>query len=124
MDLNLKDLFVDFMIAKKVSELGFNMPCLGYYDIIDTEYINLTHLKKQVNNDEIYLAPTIDQLINWLEIVHRIKIGKFLATNGSDWYQVKYFTDTHWEDFSTKRLSCLNDAFEESIIFIIDENKK
>lgn len=64
----LQDQFVTYEIAKKMKELGFDEPCLGYWQggdlVVHYPIVRLDHTM-------IY-APLWQQAIEWLYKVHKV----------------------------------------------------
>lgn len=57
--------FVNFSIAKKLKEKGFDCSCIGHYvnnQLYIAHYLNAFHSDK----DESLDAPTISQVLKWL----------------------------------------------------------
>lgn len=65
--------FVNFSIAKKLKEKGFDYPCIGHYvnsQLYVAHYQNAFHS----DNDESVDAPTISQVLKWLREEKEIDI--------------------------------------------------
>lgn len=79
--------FATYKIAKELKELGFNEPCLGIFKNEDSVYCdtNKDYLTSQekaqyiFGNEKvvIYLAPTWQDIIEWLEEKHKLFIDVF-----------------------------------------------
>jgi hypothetical protein len=64
---------VNFEIAKKLKEKGFNYPCIGHYvnnQLYIAHYQNAFHS----DNDESVDAPTISQVLKWVRKEKKISI--------------------------------------------------
>jgi hypothetical protein len=65
--------FVDFDLAKKLKEKGFDYPCIGHYvnnQLYIAHYQNAFHSSK----DESLDAPTISQVLKWLRAEKKILV--------------------------------------------------
>lgn len=65
--------FVNFSIAKKLKEKGFDYPCIGHYvnsQLYIAHYLNAFHSDK----DESLDAPAISQVLKWLRREKKIHI--------------------------------------------------
>lgn len=74
--------FVNFSIAKKLKEKGFDYPCIGHYvnsQLYVAHYQNAFHS----DNDESVDAPTISQVLKWLR-EQEISVEP-LSTPYNDW---------------------------------------
>lgn len=58
----LKDIFVPYEIAQKLKEIGFDEPCLAYYD---DKLIEITYPIFSFNNKYEPIAPTYEQVFKW-----------------------------------------------------------
>lgn len=89
--------FVNFDIAKKLKDKGFNEPCFGWYYATPTcqfdhkENIVFNHSElRGVTYDDLLLsangdninAPTIEQVLKWLRDKKAIHINIFLTEGG------------------------------------------
>jgi hypothetical protein len=122
--------FVPFEIADALLDKGFNEDCLGYYESRDNKFIcrdvSFYELEKY---DLGILAPTLQQVIDWLSDVHNIEVDAMRYTYRGGVYQGKCYmwfvdqydpkynheleeNDSHWilnerkaqgYDFKTKR---------------------
>lgn len=74
--------FVNFSIAKKLKEKGFDCSCIGHYvnnQLYIAHYLNAFHSDK----DESLDAPTISQVLKWLRS-QEISVEP-LSTPYNDW---------------------------------------
>ena len=140
----MNKLFTPFEIALQLKELGFNEPCLGYWslDMVgDTipyfRYNNTVNMAESVNEDlwynhnelkkdYIWSAPLWQQVINFLEEEHYIKIDWNKGNYPTNYYPVvtEYYpvkehdfkhSTSHWVDTKEEALA---KAFEEAITII------
>ena len=76
------DDFVNFDLAKKLKEKGFNVPFYFYYRTDDKlfRHANITNplVYGDEVDDEVIIAPTISQVLKWLREEKKIHIGIFL----------------------------------------------
>lgn len=67
--------FVPYNLAALLKEKGFNEPCFAWYTLV-TEKLTLS--TSMVEHGQIYkdysLAPTYDQVLDWLRVKHKIYI--------------------------------------------------
>lgn len=68
--------YVSFEIAKKLKDLGFNIPFYFYYRT-DDKYIHHAVVGKPLIysdkiDNEVIIAPTISQVLKWLRDVHHL----------------------------------------------------
>lgn len=75
----INDIFVPLEIAKKLKEIGFDMPCMSYYynenliiDLQENENSNVylltdAEFSNLNENEDCYSAPTWEQLKSWFE---------------------------------------------------------
>ena len=100
----MKNLFVSYNIAKELSILNFNEPCIGCYrngqfmTRIGSKNSKLSTLKKSKLDsriNEYIAAPTFQQAINWIFERYQIWIYVELYDNGKfDWNCVS----THYKE--------------------------
>lgn len=69
-ELPLSDLFIPYLFALKMQELGFMDPCLGYYSKITAKRDSVPTIKDSKYNStalgRLYVdAPTYEQAFNW-----------------------------------------------------------
>lgn len=101
--------FVNFEIAKKLKEKGFDEACYNYYEPLKH---CLSELKTQFTNKEgeyygIITAPTISQVLKWLrEKKGWIIVVRLYSTNGWYWF----IQDKNGELKSSHLASC-DDCF-------------
>ena len=101
----LTNQFVDFKIATRLKELGFEEPCLGaYYDA--TEYFSLLdnnkgyHRRDMVapgyaNRTKTTLAPLWQQVKDWLREEHQMSVETYQADSGDYVYAINGTGRTH-----------------------------
>lgn len=87
--MNEKD-FVNFDIAVKLKEKGFNIPFYFYYRT-DDEVKNIHHaiIGKPLTysdkiDDEVVIAPTLMQVAQWLRDTYQIHISPYIYTETSE----------------------------------------
>lgn len=66
----MNEQFSTYKIAKKLKELGFNGPCIGWFDI-EGNFFFVNNPQKPINKQDLYyyqdcLAPLWQQVIDWL----------------------------------------------------------
>lgn len=125
--------FVNFDIAKKLKEKGFNEPCFGWYYATPTcafdhkENIVFNHSElRGATYDELLLpangdninAPTIEQVLKWLREKHATHIEISLGRNG--WYfeiiQYEYYEEEKEYGCKLITISVINDSYEDSAL--------
>lgn len=90
--------FVDFEIAKKLKEKGFDCSCIGHYvnnQLYIAHYLNAFHSDKDVSVD----APFISQVLKWLREEKKIHI--IVEISDSGWYYTLY-PNVRWENGKLK----------------------
>lgn len=72
---NLKRQFVTYEQAKKLSELGFNEPCFGYYIQLKNPDEGVLKIETIDNiDDKSYVyAPTYSQIFMWFRDKHNLR---------------------------------------------------
>lgn len=98
--------FVDFYLAKKLKEKGFQEECLCHYVDVDLVY----NIESPIANNQLwfchnkydniwhrdnYDAPTISQVLNWLRKEKKIHI--IVEISDSGWYYTIY-PSIRWEN--------------------------
>mgnify|MGYP003288612779 CR=1 FL=1 len=83
--------FVDFDLAKKLKEKGFNVPFYFYYRT-DDKYLHHTMAIKPLVycdkiEDEVVCAPTISQVLKWLREEKKIYVS--VEVEREDWFEYK-----------------------------------
>ena len=116
--------FVDFNLAKKLKDLGFNEPFFFFYREDDKEkYVHHASISKPLIycdkiDNEVIIAPTISQVLKWLREEHATHIEISLGRNG--WYfeiiQYEYYEEENEYDCKLITVSVINDSYEESAI--------
>lgn len=69
----IEDFFVSYEIAKWLKDLGFDYPCLGWWD--DSFSINelmIERINPSQSVNLLILAPTYDQVFTWFREKHEI----------------------------------------------------
>lgn len=70
----MKDLFVKYELAKLLSEIGFNEPCMGWY-YTDNSAMGKLHLEYSEHNTKYHLnSPIYKQVTDWLMDKYQIFI--------------------------------------------------
>lgn len=106
--------FVNFGLAKKLKEKGFNKLCLAYYTNDDILYFNysykagecytgclLSHnlMPKDSVSGKFFDAPAISQVLKWLR--EEKKIHLIVEISDSGWYYTIY-PSIRWENGELK----------------------
>lgn len=84
----MKDQFATYEIAKKLKELGFNEPCLGYFTP-SMQFI-LANTSKTLSiwdvRNGFLIVPLWQQAIKWLKEKHNIRISIDLNSDADLYY--------------------------------------
>lgn len=116
--------FVTFEIAKKLKDLGFNIPFFFFYRTDDDDkfihhaMVNNPLIYGESIDDEVVIAPTVSQVLKWLRDEKKlhimIAIWKVDLNNTTyKWgYDIVNLTTTHVEGCDTQ---CAN-SFEEAAL--------
>lgn len=102
--------FVNFLIANKLKEKGFNIPFYFFYRS-DDKLIHHAMVGKPLIycneiDDEVICAPTISQVLKWLRKEKKMHMEIFLYDRKYSYF-VKSITQICEDDLFHK---CLNDA--------------
>jgi hypothetical protein len=125
--MKIEDLFVPYLLAVKLKELGFNEACLGIFNgnfklYTDTKLEHLTSQEKVqyiFGNDKItvILAPTFEQVFDWFFTKHSLYSSIAWTVNGFDYYikrepsriiNESHFSSTHRD----AQIACINKLIE------------
>lgn len=94
---DIKKHFLNYELSKELKVLGFNEPCLAYYEVLGykspklrfVEYEEDNPIHNNINfNDPT--APLISQVFNWLLSVHNIDTCIFRADNKKYLFLIDY----------------------------------
>lgn len=70
--------FVNFELAKKLKDLGYNVPFFFFYrtddQLIHHAVVGQPLVYGKYVDNEVVIAPTISQVLNWLEVEKQIYI--------------------------------------------------
>lgn len=83
--------FVTFKIAKKLKGLGFNKPFFFFYREDDEDkkvhhvFLSKPLIYCNAIDDEVIIAPTIEQVLKWLREEKKIHIQILFACPPSKW---------------------------------------
>ncbi len=69
----LQDLFVPYDLAVKIKQKGFNEECLKFYGD-DKKLYQDDNITNSTVNPDYCSAPLYEQIINWLDDVHKIRV--------------------------------------------------
>jgi hypothetical protein len=143
--MNEKD-FVNFDIAVKLKEKGFNIPFYFYYRT-DDEVKNIYHAitckplsYSDEIDDEVVIAPTLMQVAQWLRDTYQLHIVPYIYTETSrntheDWNNWgwcllntesgrKIYTDTHqYESYEEGALAGIEYVLNKSDLLISGDKK-
>ena len=116
--------FVTFELAKKLKEKGFPQRVFGTYGIYGAAYFEDGKFYRDgfiCHKDEVYTAPTISQVLNWLREEKKIYIELVIVVNA------EYMCDIYKID--VRPIKCLGSTeyfktYEEAAIagieYVID----
>jgi hypothetical protein len=93
--------FVDFNLAKRLKDLGFNEPFFFFYREDDEDKcVHIVNISKPIIycdkiDDEVIIAPTISQVLKWLREDKQIHVGIiFTGKDYTTWIQPLNNIDT------------------------------
>lgn len=98
----MEEYFVTLEIAKQLKELGFNLPCLGSFELINNKFklcmvgqpndyqINTTEDFKDDFDENSLFAPMWEQVFDWLESEHQILAHITMHERGGNYGDWKY----------------------------------
>ena len=117
--------FVNFSIAKKLKEKGFNEVCYNYYEPLKhcLNQIKTPWTNKEGESYGVVTAPTISQVLKWLRKTHNIFIMVFLDDDSDNpvtfeiYKGVKCVTDYHIKYYPLDEWS---KAEMDAIEYVID----
>lgn len=127
---NIKEQFVTYEIAVTLKKLGFDEPCLGYFNA-DEEFIygiNLRMIKyahRYNKEDDSVLAPLWQQCIDWFREKYDIDIeihSKF--GHGTGWWANLCYNPTRTEVLNIAIFDNYYEARERAILECIELLKK
>jgi hypothetical protein len=128
----IKSLFVDYELALKMRDIGFNRPCLAVfrsgslYSYLSGYLCDGNWDKNLSVGDENQWvsAPTLDQILDWFRDVHGIDINYELGENPTNYYPIQTMTKhkigysgkyqpSHWKDSTREaKLIGINEALK------------
>jgi hypothetical protein len=115
--------FVNFELSKKLKDLGYNVPFFFFYRTDD----QLLHhamvgqplvYGKRVDN-EVVIAPTISQVLNWLRKEKKIHIIIPASFDESYWWEARDFNRGISEYYDVKYTS-YEEAALAGIEYVLD----
>jgi hypothetical protein len=93
--------FVDFNLAKRLKDLGFDEPFVFFYREDDEDKcVHIVNISKPIIycdkiDDEVIIAPTISQVLKWLREEKQIHVGIiFTGKDYTTWIQPLNNIDT------------------------------
>lgn len=131
--------FVDFNLAKKLKEKGFQEECLCHYVGEDLVY----NIESPITNNQLWFchnkydniwhrdnidAPTIAQVLKWLREVHNVyvDIGLYVITKDMRKYNINVYHNKNRRDLMysgihlTKECSKYEEACEVALKYVLD----
>lgn len=122
--------FVYFNLAKKLKDLGFNVPFFFFYREDDKDkYVHHTNISKPLIycdeiDDEVIIAPTIAQVLKWLRKEKKILITIIPQEKnlGHDTlcFAVYKITEDLYQPIYNGTINTLVDSYEELYLAGID----
>lgn len=115
----MKEQFVNYDIALKLKELGFNKRCFAYYfenkvfhlggrlGTIDDIVIDRKYVEDICQHKDSCLAPLWQQVLEWFRKKHNIEASIQFDDNNIKYY---YFIHTNIKDCYSNRICSLNNA--------------
>lgn len=100
MNTEIQKQFVSHEIAVRLKTLGFNEPCLGWFPNSNTKKVEFTPNVLWVHSEggSNIPAPIFEQVINWLDEKHKIRISLGTAkTSGKYRFDIIQFTEDKWQ---------------------------
>jgi hypothetical protein len=117
----MKEQFVPYEIALKLTEKGFDQPCLGYYyDDGKFSFWNWTvfkdypYLTKNTAMTDSISAPLWQQVLTWLRDVHNIDIN--IDPGGLPKMYAVFVKNWIYENEKDRALFTYEDAQEQAIL--------
>lgn len=112
--------FVPCEIALQLRELGFDEPCLAWYNCNESNKFTWCESKNSnsfTNKSKHATAPLYDQVIDWFIKTHKINIVSPRYTRSNKWYwRVELMYNILDDDFSSiKSYSNFADTREQSV---------
>ncbi len=118
----MEELFVSYEIAKALKEKGFNNPCFGWWCLVGDGIPSLNIEQSNRSNfqpdwDKTFLAPTHQQIIDWLREKHDLPIHiHSIWQHDSNNYSYQYhITANHEEWNGTEHYKSFNEALNNAI---------
>ena len=117
--------FVDFSIAKRLKDLGYNEPFFFFYRTDDQLLHHAMVGKSLVYGDyvdnEVVIAPTVSQVLDWLRTEKglHIAIDIWSKTWGYDIIELSSGNSLHWTAYR-EDIKSYEDAALDGIKYILD----
>ena len=123
--------FVPYELALRLKNLGFDEPCLNFYQVKGRFYASAIYIESQYDVKEFCdtdiscLAPTFSQAFRWFR--DEYKLGVQATRDGGEWhFHIVYYGDEHKsspqrnltyvekssEDYEEVELACLDKLIE------------
>jgi len=127
----MQHLFLPYELALLAKEKGFDEPCFGIWmergSKHDVIYVAKQDDAWQAEQNDGILAPLYQQLMNWFEEAHKLKIKNIPYTSGKDkwviWSWIHIAPDNgYWEEVKSIKSNDIDLAIIEAFKIINDEN--
>jgi len=120
----MKD-FIPYEQAFALKELGFDEPCLAYWNFYTRE-LNYNGQPSIFSNEDVIQLPTFSQTFDWFEKTHSIFVQRMIDTNVNEIMDITY-TIKSWKfppieikfenpydcfDKNKSELACLKELIE------------
>ena len=105
----MKNEFVKYEQALALKELGFDEPCLGYYDEGGNLYTEMV---------EVLKAPLYQQAFRWFREKHKIVAAITVRNDDFDYtifipWNIEYYEDnTKYNTYEEAEQACMNNVIE------------
>lgn len=82
----MTDLFVSYELAKTLKLIGFNEPCLGFYNNNTIQLwsgkLHIANVKNNQIKQNFFTAPLYQQVIDWFRETHNLVINVYANASG------------------------------------------
>lgn len=98
-------IFVPYAIALLAKQKGFDEPCHAYYHKKELKLLHNAETKGFARETESQVAPTYQQLVDWLREKHNTIVivhPHFIGTSSTEWCGIVHKPGEYYTEFPVK----------------------
>jgi len=104
--------FIPYELALELRQLGFDEPCLAYWDDDKVFNLNEEYLKGTDMDSTWLTAPTYSQAFRWFREKHNLEYQIMKSANGNYSAVIHLNTQEYLEKISTLHHACVDEVVD------------